>query len=248
MTKKEILSKVKEYISQGLDEKGLGEIFSLIGAGNYSADYLKSIRLWGDFLPKGEEDPYTPEQRYLHILWETIDKVPMGIDIEFAIPFRRMIAKKLFKKCGKGFVANEGCRFNYGHLIEVGDYVVWNHCCYLDSKGGLSFGDYSMITEYTKIFTHGHSESDHEERSYSPVEIGEYAKVYTACTLLPGIKIGKGAICATGSIVTKSVDDFTMVAGIPAKPVRGRRTLGKKVEELNHYALANKAFQCDDEE
>ena len=105
-----------------------------------------------------------------------------------------------------------------------------------------------MITEYTKIFTHGHSESDHEERSYSPVEIGEYAKVYTACTLLPGIKIGKGAICATGSIVTKSVDDFTMVAGIPAKPVRGRRTLGKKVENLNHYALANKAFQCEDEE
>lgn len=248
MTKQQILDKIREYINKGVDENSLAEIFSLIGAGCYSADYLRTVRLWGDYLPRGEDCPYSPEQRYLHILWETIDKVPMGIDIEFAIPFRRLIAKKLFKKCGKGFIANEGCRFNYGHLIEVGDNVVWNHCCYLDSKGGLSFGDCSMITEYTKIFTHGHSEGDHEERSYSPVEIGEYAKVYTACTVLPGVKIGKGAIVATGSIVTKSVDDFVMVAGIPAKPIRERRTMGKSVEDLNHYALANKAFQTPDDE
>ena len=119
--------------------------------------------------------------------------------------------------------------------------MAWNHCCYFDSKGSIKFEDYSMITEYTKIFTHSHSESDHIVRSYAPVVIGEHAKVYTNCTVLPGVTIGKGAIVATGSVVTKSVDDFTLVAGIPAKPVRQRKTDGN--EFFNHYTLKNNMFQ-----
>ena len=57
------------------------------------------------------------------------------------------------------------------------------------------------------------------------------------------MKIGKGAIGATGSIVTKDVDDFQVVAGIPAKPLRERRTDGKNPEEFNQYTLKDKAFQ-----
>lgn len=234
------LKRIERLINDGLTTDNMVAVMNIIGA-DCDKQRLKSFKLWGDFLPRAEEFPYTEEQRYLHILWEIIDRVPLGINCAFTIPFRQIIAKKLFKKCGKGFIANEGCRFNYGHLIEVGDNVTWNHCCYIDSKGGVKFGDFSMITEYTKIFSHGHSECDHMERSYAPVEIGEYAKVYTACTVLPGVKIGKGAICATGAIVTKSVDDFTLVAGIPAKPVRKRKS--EDINAFNHYTLANKSFQ-----
>ncbi len=234
------LARIEKLINDGLTTENMQAVMNIIGA-DCDKQQLKSFKLWGDFLPRAEEFPYTEEQRYLHMLWEIIDRVPLGINCAFTIPFRQIIAKKLLKKCGKGFVANEGCRFNYGHLIEVGDNVTWNHCCYIDSKGGVKFGDFSMITEYTKIFSHGHSECDHMERSYAPVEIGEYAKVYTACTVLPGVKIGKGAICATGAIVTKSVDDFTLVAGIPAKPVRKRKS--EDIIAFNHYTLANKSFQ-----
>lgn len=41
-----------------------------------------------------------------------------------------------------------------------------------------------------------------------------------SATILPGVKIGRGAIIGAGAIVTKSVDPYTVVAGIPAKVIR----------------------------
>lgn len=241
----ELLQKISNLIDSGLNEESFVEILKSIGA-NFGESTPSEYKLWGDYLPKAKELPYTEEQRFLHILWETIDKVPLGINIDFAIPYRRIIAKKLFKKCGKGFIANEGCKFNYGHNIEVGDYVTWNHCCYIDSKGGVAFDDYSMITEYSKIFTHGHSEADHTIRSYAPVKLGKYVKVYTASTLLPGVTLGDYSVVATGAIVTKSVPPRTVVAGIPAKPMRERRDDGHNGNELMHYCFDERAFQEED--
>ncbi len=237
------LKETERLIGQGLDARNMLKALEIIGINGYSEEEIKSFRLWGDYLPMGSECPYSEEERNMHILWECIDRTALGINCAFAIPFRTIIAKNLFKSCGDGFIANEGCRFNYGKLIEVGNFVTWNHCCYIDSKGGVKFGDYSMITEYSKIFTHGHSESNHMERTYNPVELCEYAKVYSASTILPGVKIGKGAVVATGAIVTKSVDDFTLVAGIPAKPVRARKTENGVTDNLNHFTFEGKAFQ-----
>lgn len=237
------LNLINDIVGRGLDTEGTLTIMKEIGFSECTQELLSSFQLWSDYMPLTDDMPYTEEQRYLHMLWELIDRVPLGINCAFSIPFRQIIAKKLFKKCGDGLVANEGIRFNFGNLIEVGDNVSWNHGCYFDSKGGIKFGSNCMITEYTKIFTHSHSEYDHMERTYAPVEIGEYAKVYTACTVLPGVKIGKGAIVATGAIVTKSVDDFTLVAGIPAKPMRKRNAEFSDITELNHYMLKDKIFQ-----
>lgn len=225
-----------------MDAENAMKLFDLIGVKGVTRELLTEWKLWGDYLPVGIDNPYTAEERNLHIAWECIDRVPLGIDCAFSIPFRAEIAKRLFRSCGDGFVANEGCRFNYGNRIDVGKNVSWNHACYVDAKGGVRFGDCSIMTEYTRIFTHGHSESDHEERSYAPVEIGEYAKLYTACTILPGVKVGRGAIVATCSVVTKDVDDFTLVAGIPAKPLRKRKS-PEDVLSLNHYMFAPGVFQ-----
>lgn len=246
MTRNEqLLEKIQTLVNNGLDKDSFIEILNIIGA-NFGESDPSEYKLWGDYLPKAKDLPYSDEQRFLHILWETIDKVPLGISIDFSIPFRRIIAKKLFKKCGKGFIANEGCRFNYGNNIEVGDYVTWNHCCYIDSKGGVTFDDYSMITEYSKIFTHGHSEADHRIRSYAPVKLGKFVKVYTASTLLPGVTLGDYSVVATGAIVTKSVPEKTVVAGIPAKPMRERRDDGHEGEALMHYCFDERAFQEED--
>ena len=237
------LQEINSLVEQGANAENTLKILDMIGAGGLNEQWLSEFRLWGDYLPVGLENPYTEEERNLHILWETIDRVALGINIAFAVPFRQIIAKKLFKACGDGFVANEGCRFNYGNRIEVGKNVSWNHGCYVDAKGGVKFGDFAIMTEYTKIFTHGHSEDDHEERSYAPVVIGDYAKIYTNSTILPGVTIGKGAIVATGAIVTKNVDEFTLVGGIPAKPMRPRKTDKLDFVGLNHYMFSNKAFQ-----
>ena len=242
------LEDIGKLIEQGLDSENMIKALEIIGIPNYTKELIDSFKLWGDYLPRGIENPYTEEQRNMHILWECIDRVPLGINVDFAIPFRQIIATNLFKSCGAGFIANEGCRFNYGHLIEVGKNVSWNHGCYIDSKGGVKFDDFSIITEYTKIFTHGHSEQDHEERTYKPVVIGKYAKVYTNSTILPGVTIGEGAVVATGAIVTKDVEPYTLVGGIPAKVIRNRKYEKSGDAEFNQYMFVDALFQSKDED
>lgn len=239
----EKLAKIKAYADEGMSSKNAVKVLELIGISGYTEELLDSFKLWNDYMPLADEIPYTKEQRNLHILWECIDKTPLGINCAFSIPFRQIIAKKLFKKCGDGFVANENCRFNFANNIEIGENVSWNSGCYIDAKGGVKFGDFSMLTEYAKIFTHSHSESDHMIREYKGVEIGKYAKVYTNATILPGVKLGKGAVVATGAIVTKDVDDFTLVTGIPAKPQRMRKFEGENLKEMNQYMMKDRIFQ-----
>ncbi|MCQ2409622.1 MAG: acyltransferase [Clostridia bacterium] len=240
------LAEFKKLSDEGMTALNTVKALEIIGISGYTEELIKSFKLWNDYMPLMDEHPYTEEQRNYQILWESVDKVPLGINMDFAIPFRQIIAKKMFKKCGDGFVCNENCRFNFANQIEIGENVSWNAGCYIDAKGGVKFGDFSMLTEYVKIFTHSHSEADHMERTYKPVEIKEYAKVYTACTILPGVTIGKGAVCATGAIVTKDVEDFTLVGGIPAKPMRKRQFDSENLSEMNQYMMKGRCFQIYD--
>lgn len=241
------LQQIRQLVEEGLTAKNTALALGIIGIEGYDEDLVRSFRLWNDYMPLSDVDGYDEQRRNLHILWESIDRVPLGINCAFAIPFRQILASKLFKKCGVGFVANEGCRFNFANRIEIGDNVSWNAGCYIDAKGGVKFGDFAMLTEYAKIFTHSHSEGDHMQREYNGVEIGDYAKVYTNATVLPGVKLGKGAIVATGAIVTKSVDDFTLVSGIPARVQRMRKFEGDDLSQMNQYMMKERIFQVFDE-
>ena len=237
------LDTIEKLIKAGVDEKGAAEILTLMGVCNFPLETLTGLRLYSEVLPKVAEYEFTDSQRYLHFLWDALDKSPICINVDFAIPFRRMIARALFKKCGKNFIAEENCRFNFGQAIELGDDVFFNRGVYIDSKGGVAIGDGVGLTENVQIFTHSHSESDHEIRSYAKVIIGNYALVFSGAIILPGVTIGDEAIVSAKSIVTHDVEPGTVVSGSPAQPVRKRYTDGRRYSELNHVWLANAAFQ-----
>ena len=52
------------------------------------------------------------------------------------------------------------------------------------------------------------------------VKIGNDVWIGMGATIMSGIKIGNGAVIGAGSIVTKDVEPYTIVAGIPAKPIK----------------------------
>ena len=54
------------------------------------------------------------------------------------------------------------------------------------------------------------------------VEIGDRAWIGSNVVVLPGITIGEGAVCCAGCVVTKDVEPYAVVAGIPAKKVGER--------------------------
>jgi len=63
-----------------------------------------------------------------------------------------------------------------------------------------------------------------KENLKGPV-IGEYAIIGANATILPGIRIGKKAIVGAGSVVTRDISEFAVVAGNPAKIIKSRNEL-----------------------
>lgn len=237
-----LLEKTEYIINKGITKEGVIEILNILKC-SFPVEILDEIQLYGDYLPKNKEVGFSEEKRYLHFLWDVLDKSPMCLISNFAIPFRRILASKLFKSCGKNFIAEENVRFNVPDNIEIGDNVFLNRGVFLDSKGGVTLGNSVVITEGVTIFTHSHTEDDHELRTYSPVIVKDYAKIYSNSTILPGVTIENQAIVAACSLLDKNVEANTLVGGVPARKIRDRKTLGNSEDELNHIWLYNSEFQ-----
>ncbi|RCW48866.1 acyltransferase [Paenibacillus prosopidis] len=103
--------------------------------------------------------------------------------------------------------------------IEIGDYTFINRRSEIRCKEQVKIGNNCAISwDVSIIDTDYHQLSGTE--STKPVFIGD--KVWIGCksTILKGITIGNGAVVAAGSVVTKDVEPYTLVAGVPAKEVK----------------------------
>lgn len=233
----EIFTRIKALLDQGLDAAGVNEALALLGGNPLDPGLLDELMLYSETLPKAQERPYARKERFLHFLWDALDKLPVCLCATLAIPLRRLFAERLFGRCGAGAIIEENLRFNFPAFIELGQGVFFNRNVFLDSKGGIEIGDFVGIAEDVRIFTHGHSESDHLERSYHKVCIGAYAKVYSGVTILPGVTMGEASIAASGAMITKDVPPGMVAAGVPAKVIRERKTDGRTGDDLGHIWL-----------
>lgn len=105
-----------------------------------------------------------------------------------------------------------------GLLIEDG--VSIGPKVLLDARMGLTIRKSSVIAYDAIIWSLNHDYNDEYFRGKgAPVEIGAYSWICSRSIILPGVTIGEGAIVASGAIVTKDVEPYSIVAGIPAKTI-----------------------------
>ena len=108
--------------------------------------------------------------------------------------------------------------------------------CSLDARSPLSIGDNVSVSPEVIILAGTHDVND-PRFAASPVgpwavSIEDYVWIGTRAMILPGVTVGRGAVVAAGSVVTKDVPPLTIVAGVPAKPI-GSRDSGATVYELD---------------
>ena len=107
--------------------------------------------------------------------------------------------------------------------LRIGTGTNINRHCILDGRGGLTIGRHVAIAERVMVFTGEHDVDDEFRNRYIPVEIGDRVLVNAGSLIVPGVVLGEGALIAGGAVVTRDVDPWTVVAGVPARPIRERR-------------------------
>lgn len=231
------LENIAVLLDQISEVEAVKDILGFLEAPQLESSSIARMLLYAETLPRAQDNPLTPAQRHMHFLWDCFDKLPLSLIVTFSIPFRRLLAERLFGSCGRAFIAEENFRFNFGPLLKVGDGVFVNRNVFIDTKGGVTLGHGVALAEDVRIYTHNHGEASHIERTYAPVVVGDYAKVYSSSIILPGVTVGRQAIVAAGSLVTHDVPDNMVAAGRPAKVMRARRSEGRDGEDLDHIWL-----------
>ena len=107
-------------------------------------------------------------------------------------------------------------------LLRIGDGVRINYGASIYADRAITIGNRVRIGPYTSIAdTDFHDPYDHSVvPEGSAVVIEDDVWLGARCTVLKGVRIGRGAVVATGAIVTKDVPAFTVVAGVPATHIR----------------------------
>ncbi|MEI6140071.1 MAG: acyltransferase [Mariniphaga sp.] len=125
-------------------------------------------------------------------------------------------------KIGKGTSVHMRT-FMDGQHITIGNNTVINRSCYLDGRGTLVIGNRVSISPHVHIITVSHDmNSPYFDNVFTKVQIEDYAWIGSRAIILQGVTIGTGSVVGAGSIVTKDVEPFTFVAGVPAIKIKER--------------------------
>lgn len=123
-------------------------------------------------------------------------------------------------KIGKGSTFHMWANFFNPKNIEIGEDTIIGDHAFLDGRDKLTIGSHTDIASSVMIYNSEHNlESEEFEAILAPVEIGDYVFIGPRVIIMPNVKIGKGAVVAGGAVVTKDVPEFTIVGGVPAKPI-----------------------------
>jgi len=146
--------------------------------------------------------------------------------------FRGLLLRLVGCQIGKGVGIHSWLRLTWPRRLAIGDDSTVNFGCFLDTRGSITIGAHTMIGHKCSIYTATHDIDDPKFSSVKkPVEIGDYVVIFPHSLVMPGVKIGRGAVIMPGSIVTKDVGEFHVVGGVPARLVRERsRVLDYKLD------------------
>lgn len=111
---------------------------------------------------------------------------------------------------------------DFGKNIHFGKNVFINSCCHFQDQGGIYIGDNALIGHNVVIATINHDLDPSKNRVNHcfPVHIKDNVWIGSNVTILPGVTIGEWAVVGAGSVVTKDVEPYSVVGGVPARLIK----------------------------
>jgi acetyltransferase-like isoleucine patch superfamily enzyme len=143
-------------------------------------------------------------------------------------PVRYLYFKLRLKHMGKHVFIDYECDFRYHHQITIKEGTIINRGCKIFGSrysGGVEvvIGKHCKIAPYVSFFAAGHDPSYLQlPNNGASITVGDYVWIGGGAKILQGVTIGEGAVIGAGSVVTKDVDAYTVVGGVPAKLIKKR--------------------------
>jgi putative colanic acid biosynthesis acetyltransferase WcaF len=117
-----------------------------------------------------------------------------------------------------------GVEVENGRGLIVGPRSTIGQRCYLDARAGIRVDSDVSISREVAVLTATHMPDDPQfAANLAPVHLEQHCFIGMRAFVLPGVRIGEGAVVGAGAVVTADVEPYTIVGGIPAKVLRKRQ-------------------------
>ena len=139
-------------------------------------------------------------------LWYSFDRSPLGGQhVHLGIRFRRLLAPRIFARCGENFKCFQHVEFSFGYNLEVGDNVVVHRHVLLDDRGGITLGNRVSISDYANIYSHTHSIVEQREVTNARTVLEDDVRITYHATVLAGVRVRANAMVGAMALATKDV-------------------------------------------
>jgi acetyltransferase-like isoleucine patch superfamily enzyme len=155
-------------------------------------------------------------------LWEMFDRSSLAENVHLGVKFRRILARRIFRKCGDNFKAFHHVKLSFGYNLEVGNNVVVHRHVLLDDRGGISLGDGASISDFANVYSHSHDVGEGREISTPVTVIEAGVRVTYHATVMSGVHLAEGSMLGAFAVATKSTEPNGIYAGIPAKKIKDK--------------------------
>ena len=160
------------------------------------------------------------ERKPLIWFWMMYDRSPIGLNHWLGFRMRAMLAKHVFKHCGKNVKLFHGVEVSFGYNLTVEDNCTIHKYVLLDDRGELIIREVSSISDYANVYTHSHDLNDGMIITNHKTELGPKARVTYHATVLSGVRVAEHGMVGSMGVTSKDVPAYNIVAGIPAKTIK----------------------------
>ncbi len=171
------------------------------------------------------------ERKPLIWFWMMYDRSPAGLNHWLGFRLRAMLARHVFKHCGKNVKIFHGVEVSFGYNLTVEDNCTIHKYVLLDDRGEIIIRQGSSISDYANVYSHAHDLNDGMIVSNHRTEIGPRARITYHATVLSGVTVAEHGMVGSLGVASKNVEPYHIVAGVPAKTVKVKTIAPEEVRK-----------------
>lgn len=179
----------------------------------------RNVTLEPEYYQELDPELYYPRKPLIW-LWEMFDKSPLGENVHLGVKLRRVLAKRIFRRCGRNFKAFHFVKLSLGYNLEVGDDVVVHRHVLLDDRGGIRLGNRVSVSDFVNVYSHSHHIVDGRLVTTPETVVEDGVRITYHATILGGTTVAEDSMVGACSVLTRDTQPHWVHVGVPARPVK----------------------------